>query len=212
MCKGDRHRPPRVGRSVQTWWSGSMSPKQTLAMALVRPDGKRRQKTCANSAAGHAELLRWLGAPRRRARRDRARSDRRRIRKRSRSRCMTRVTTSACSIRARSPPTGRANCAARKRIPIDAALIADYVRTQAAAACGCRRRQKRGNCRPWCVGSMRLLDMQTQELNRLELAGADRAAVDHGDLAHLDDRIAAREAADRGSHRSASDAARPSAI
>ena len=34
--------------------------KQTLAVVLVRPDGTRRQKSCANSGTGHAELLRWL--------------------------------------------------------------------------------------------------------------------------------------------------------
>src|SRR5688572_22212945 len=34
--------------------------KQTLAVVLMRPDGKRRQKRCANSGTGHAELVRWL--------------------------------------------------------------------------------------------------------------------------------------------------------
>ena len=35
--------------------------KQTLAIDLLLPDGRHRQKHCANSAAGHAELVRWLG-------------------------------------------------------------------------------------------------------------------------------------------------------
>jgi transposase len=34
--------------------------KQTLAVVLVRPDGKQRHKTCANAPAGHLELVRWL--------------------------------------------------------------------------------------------------------------------------------------------------------
>jgi len=35
--------------------------KQTLAIDAVLPDGKRRQKHCANSATGHADLIRWIG-------------------------------------------------------------------------------------------------------------------------------------------------------
>src|SRR3990170_2117820 len=35
--------------------------KQTLAIDVILPDGKRRQKHCANSADGHRELVRWLG-------------------------------------------------------------------------------------------------------------------------------------------------------
>ena len=34
--------------------------KQTLAVVLIRSDGKHRQKRCANSTAGHGELVRWL--------------------------------------------------------------------------------------------------------------------------------------------------------
>ena len=36
--------------------------KHTLAVDAVLPDGKHRQKHCANSAAGHEELLRWIRA------------------------------------------------------------------------------------------------------------------------------------------------------
>ena len=34
--------------------------KTTLAVELITAEGKRRQKTCANTPAGHADLLRWL--------------------------------------------------------------------------------------------------------------------------------------------------------
>lgn len=41
-------------------WVGIDVAKQTLAVVLLRPEGKARRKSCANTAAGHAELLRWL--------------------------------------------------------------------------------------------------------------------------------------------------------
>ena len=34
--------------------------KASLAVALILPAGKARQKRCANTPAGHAELLHWL--------------------------------------------------------------------------------------------------------------------------------------------------------
>src|SRR5262245_59189125 len=34
--------------------------KATLAVVLVRADGKQRNKSCANTVAGHRELLQWL--------------------------------------------------------------------------------------------------------------------------------------------------------
>ena len=35
--------------------------KRTMAVALLRPDGKWRSKSVANTAAGHRDLLAWLG-------------------------------------------------------------------------------------------------------------------------------------------------------
>ena len=34
--------------------------KAKLAIVLLTPDGKAWQKSCANTAAGHADLIRWL--------------------------------------------------------------------------------------------------------------------------------------------------------
>jgi transposase len=34
--------------------------KATLAVVLVRPDGRRRHKTCPNTASGHTALVAWL--------------------------------------------------------------------------------------------------------------------------------------------------------
>ena len=44
--------------------------KRTMAVALLRPDGKWRSKSVANTADGHGALLAWVGhhAPRARAR------------------------------------------------------------------------------------------------------------------------------------------------
>ena len=154
--------------------------KQTLAVDAVLPDGKRRQKHCANSAAGHAELVRWIGRGTR-SRPSRLASKRRAaIRTRSRSRCMTPATPSVCSIRSRVAAYGQSQLRRAKTDPTDAALIADYVRTQTPPVWTPPSPEAR-QLQAFVRRLDALLDMHTQELNRLELAAPDRAAVDHGD-------------------------------
>ena len=163
--------------------------KSTLAVHLVLADGKTRQKRCANTPTGHAELVRWLdrhGAPRAVIGLEATGGYQEAV--------ALVLHDAGHHVSVINPVAieayGRSQLRRAKTDPADAALIADYVRTQGPA--------------PWVPAPPEvrqlqalvrrldaLLEMQTQETNRLELAAAIvRPSID-GVLAHLARDIAA---------------------
>ena len=65
MYKADRTRRRRKERRVDTVLGIDIA-KDKFAVTLRTRDGKRRRKSCPNTAAGFAELAAWLarhGAP-----------------------------------------------------------------------------------------------------------------------------------------------------
>jgi len=163
--------------------------KKTLAVDAVLPDGKRRQKHCANTPAGHAELVRWIG---RHA-----------------------VTPVAIGLEATggyqeavalalheagyavsvlNPSViaayGQSQLRRAKTDPTDAALLADYVRTQQPPAWTPLPRETR-HLQALARRLDALLEMRTQESNRLDLAAAVVKPSIDATLAHLDAQIAA---------------------
>jgi transposase len=162
--------------------------KRTLAIVALLPTGKRRQKACPNTAAGHAELVRWLG----------------------------RQTTAPVvigmeatggyqdlvalalheagyAVSVLNPSAiaayGDSQLRRAKTDPTDAALIADYMRTQQPPAwtpLPAETRQLQALVRRLDA----LLEMRTQETNRLELAAAVVRPSITATLAHLATQIA----------------------
>jgi transposase len=61
MCKGDRHRLPRRNPEDAMDVVGIDVAKAKLAIVLRTSAGTTRRKSCLNTPAGHADLLRWLG-------------------------------------------------------------------------------------------------------------------------------------------------------
>jgi transposase len=162
--------------------------KRTLAIDLILPDGRRRQKHCANSAAGHAELVRWLG--------------RHSVAPLAigleatggyHEAVALAVHDAGFAVSVLNPSIiaayGQSRLRRAKTDPTDAALIADYVRTQAPPAWTpppVEARQLQALVRRLDA----LLDMRTQEINRLELAAAIIRPSITATLAHLDTQIA----------------------
>lgn len=162
--------------------------KRTLAIVALLPTGKRRQKACPNTAAGHAELVRWLG----------------------------RQTTAPVvvgmeatggyqelvalalhdagyMVSVLNPSAiaayGHSQLRRAKTDATDAALIADYMRTQQPPAwtpLPAETRQLQALVRRLDA----LLEMRTQETNRLELAAAVVRPSITATLAHLATQIA----------------------
>ena len=173
-------------------WSGSMWRKRRWRWCSCGPTGKRRHKACANTAAGHRGVGAVAGAADADGRR--ARSDSKRpaaIRTRWRSRCTTR----AIAVSVLNPQRGRARMAQSqlrraKTDATDAALIADYVRTQRRRAwtpAPLEARQLQALVRRLDA----LLEMRTQETQSAR-AGRRRSCSRPltATLAHLDEQIA----------------------
>lgn len=163
--------------------------KKTLAVDAVLPDGKRRQKACANTAAGHADLVRWLS-----------------------KHAVTPVAIGleatggyqeavalalhdagyAVSVLNPSVVAAYSQSQLRraKTDPTDAALIADYMRTQRPpiwTPLPPETRQLQALARRLDA----LLEMRTQETNRLDLAAAVVRPSIEATIAHLETQIAA---------------------
>jgi len=163
--------------------------KLKLAIVLVTPAGKTLHKSCANTTAGHADFVRWLtrhaGGP-------------------------VAVGLEATGgyqdavalalhdaghrVSLLNPQAiaayGRSQLRRAKTDPTDAALIADYVRTQAPPTwtpAPLEARQLQALVRRLDA----LLAMRTQETNRLELAAPIVHPSIAGTVAHLTTEIAA---------------------
>jgi transposase len=162
--------------------------KQTLAIDAILPDGKRRQKHCANSAAGHADLVRWLG---------RQATGPIAIGLEATGGYQEAVAIAlhdaGFAVSVLNPSAiaayGQSQLRRAKTDPADAALIADYMRTQSPPAWTpppVEARQLQALVRRLDA----LLDMRTQERNRLELAAPIVRPSITATVAHLDTQIA----------------------
>jgi transposase len=161
--------------------------KQTLAVDLILPTGKRRQKHCANSPAGHAELIRWVG---RHAVAPMA------IGLEATGGYQEAVAIAlheaGYAVSVLNPMViaafGQSQLRRAKTDPTDAALIAEYMRTQTPPAWTPpppEARQLQALVRRLDA----LLEMRTQELNRLELAPAITRPSITATVQHLDTQI-----------------------
>jgi transposase len=163
--------------------------KTTLAVELITAEGKRRQKTCANTPAGHADLLRWLS---------RQVADAVAVGVEATGGYQEAVALALHDaghhVSVLNPAAveayGRSQLRRAKTDPTDAALIADYVRTQAPP---------RWTPAPWEARQLQalvrrldaLLEMRTQETNRLELAAAIVRPSIEATVVHLEAAITA---------------------
>jgi len=162
--------------------------KQTLAIVVVRADGKQRHKSCSNTAKGHQELIRWLthhdaaGKP---------------VGLEATGGYQDAVATAlhdaGFHVSVLNPQAvahyGQSQLRRAKTDATDAALIADYVRTQAPP----RWQPAPPEARVLQALVRRLdalLEMRTQELNRLDLAAPVVQPSIRAVLAQLDDEIA----------------------
>jgi transposase len=161
--------------------------KSKLAVVVVRPDGKQRQKSCPNTAAGHAALVHWLAqyvegpVP---------------IGLEATGGYQEAVATALHDagywVSVLNPQAvaayGKSQLRRAKTDATDAALIADYVRTQAPPRWippPPEARQLQALVRRLDA----LLEMRTQELNRLEVAAPIVQPSIQATLAHLDREI-----------------------
>jgi transposase len=161
--------------------------KQTLAVDLLLPDGKRRQKHGANTPAGHAEVVRWLG---RHAVGPVA------IGLEATGGYQEAVAIAlhdaGFAVSVLNPNViaayGRSQLRRAKTDRTDAALIADYMRAHTPPAWTpppVEARQLQALVRRLDA----LLEMRTQESNRLELAAAIVQPSITATVAHLDAQI-----------------------
>ena len=163
--------------------------KAKLAVVLIAASGKAFHKSCANTPAGHAELLRWLA---------RQVDEPVRIGLEATGgyqEAVALVLHDAGHVVSVLNPSaveayGRSQLRRVKTDPTDAAVIADFMRTQAPARWvppAPEARQLQALVRRLDA----LLEMRIQESNRLELAAAIvRPSID-ATLAHLDAEIVA---------------------
>ena len=162
--------------------------KHTLAVDAILPDGKRRQKHCPNSVAGHAELVRWLG---RHAAGPVAvgleatggYQDAVAIALHDAGFVVSVLNPSAIAA------YGQSQLRRAKTDLTDAALIADYLRTQAPPVWTpppVEARQLQALVRRLDA----LLEMRTQETNRLDLAAPIVRPSITATVGHLDTQIA----------------------
>ena len=161
--------------------------KATLAVVWVRADGRQKQKQCPNTAAGHAALVQWLG------RQTPARMpigleatggyhDAVALALHDAGYPVSVVSPGAVAAYAQS------QLRRAKTDATDAALIADYVRTQQPPV---------WTPAPVEVRTLQalvrrldaLLEMRTQETNRLELAAPIVQPSIAATVAHLDTQI-----------------------
>lgn len=163
--------------------------KGTLAVAVIGPTGKRRQKACANTATGHAELVRWLG-------------------RHTEAPVIIGMEATGgyqeavalalhdagYAVSVLNPSAiaayGASQLRRTKTDRSDAALLADYMRTQQPPAwtpLPLETRQLQALARRLEA----LLEMRTQETNRLELAAAVVRASITATVTHLDAQIVA---------------------
>ncbi len=161
--------------------------KASLAVALFTPVGTMRQRRCPNTPAGHVELLRWL----RRHGDDVVHvgleatggyQDAVALALHDAGHIVSVLNPAAVEAYSRS------QLRRAKTDPTDAALIADYVRTQGPPAwtpAPPEMRQLQALVRRLDA----LLEMRTQERNRLEPAAAIVRSSIEATLAHLDDAI-----------------------
>lgn len=163
--------------------------KATLAVVLLTASGKTFHKSCANTAAGHAELLRWL-----------ARQGDGPVRVGLEAtggyhEAVALVLHDAGHVVSVLNPSsveayGRSQLRRAKTDPTDAAVIADYLRTQTPerwVPAPPEARQLQALVRRLDA----LLEMRTQERNRLELAAAIVRPSIEGTVSHLDAEIVA---------------------
>ena len=157
--------------------------KAKLATALITPAGKTLQKSCANTTGGHTELLRWLS-------------------RHAAAPIVVGVEATGGyqeavalalheaghQVSVLNPQAvaayGRSQLRRAKTDPTDAALIADYVRTQTPPAwtpAPLETRQLQALVRRLDA----LLEMRTQERNRLDLAAPIVHPSIAGTVAHL---------------------------
>ena len=162
--------------------------KRTLAIVALLPTGKQRQKACANTVAGHAELMRWLA---------RHAVDPIVIGMEATGGYQDAVATALHDagyvVSVLNPSViaayGESQLRRAKTDPTDAALIADYMRTQQPPAwtpLPAATRQLQALVRRLDA----LLEMRTQETNRLELAAPVVRPSITATVAHLDDQVA----------------------
>ena len=174
--------------------------KRTLAVHAMLPTGKRRQKACANTAAGHGELVRWLGkyavAPVV-------------IGLEATGGYQEAVATAlhdaGYAVSVLNPSViaayGQSRLRRAKTDATDAALIADYMRTQQPPAWTPFPQETR-HLQALARRLDALLEMRTQEANRLDLAAAVVRPSIEATLAHLDAQVTAvkRQMADHIDH------------
>ena len=91
--------------------------KAKLAIVLLTPDGKALQKSCANTAVGPRGFDPLAGAPRGEARAVGLEATGGYQEAVDAGAARRGPSRAACSIRARSRPTGRVSCGGRKRTP-----------------------------------------------------------------------------------------------
>lgn len=162
--------------------------KRTLAIVALLPNGKQRQKACPNTAAGHVELITWLsrhavgpvivGVEATGGYQEAV---------------ATAVHDAGYAVSVLNPSVivayGESQLRRTKTDPTDAHLIADYMRTQQPPAwrpLPAETRQLQALVRRLDA----LLEMRTQETNRLELAAPVVRPSITATVAHLDDQIA----------------------
>ena len=170
-------------------WVGIDVAKATLAVVVVRADGRQRDKRVANSAAGHAELVRWL------------------VRHAGsgvavgleasggyQEAVALALHDAGCVVSVLNPAAveayGRSQLRRAKTDATDAALIADFLRTQTPPAwvpAPLETRQLQALVRRLAA----LLEMRTQETNRLEQAAPIVRPSLTATVTHLDQQIVA---------------------
>ena len=163
--------------------------KAKLAVVLIAASGKTFHKSCANTPAGHAELVRWL---------------RRQVEAPVRigleatggyqEAVALALHDAAHHVSVLNPSAveayGRSQLRRAKTDPSDAAVIADFMRTQTPprwVPAPPEARQLQALVRRLDA----LLEMRTQESNRLELAAPIVRPSIEATVAHLDTEVAA---------------------
>lgn len=165
--------------------------KATLAIVLLRPDGKRRHKACANTPAGHRELLQWLtkhadGPVPVGLEATGIYHEAVALALYDAGHRVSVINPSAIAAYAKS------QLQRAKTDPTDAVTIADYMRTQTPPVWTPAPRELR-HLQALLRRLEALHEMRTQELNRLEATpdlGPVRASI-QATLDHLDDQMAA---------------------
>lgn len=170
-------------------WVGIDVAKATLAVVVLRPDGKQRDKRATNSPAGHAELVRWLGrhaGPGVAVGLEATGGYQEAV--------ALALHDAGFRVSVLNPAAveayGRSQLRRAKTDATDAALIADFLRTQAPppwVPAPLEMRQLQALVRRLAA----LLEMRTQETNRLEQAAPIVRPSLTATVTHLDQQIVA---------------------